>query len=93
MILNTFIQQPSDRLDYDVIYDDWMVPTDAIDASKSVVVSDKNDLTVFFTVTANTVKVWVANGANKTTYKITVTIETADGRVKQDEFLVKFKDY
>jgi hypothetical protein len=93
MILGTFIQQPSDKLDYDVIYDDWMVQSDAIDASKSSVIADNPALTVFFTVTGNTVKVWVANGTNKATYKITVTIETEDGRIKQDEFIVKFKDY
>lgn len=93
MILGTFIQQPSDKLDYDVIYEDWMVETDAIDASKSRIEVDKPGLTVFFTATGNVVKVWVADGINKTTYKITVTIETDDGRVKQDEFLVKFKDY
>jgi len=34
----------------------------------------------------------VSGGATGTTYKLTVTATTADGRVKQDEFKVKVKD-
>lgn len=93
MILETYEQQPADRLDYDIHYDDWLSPGDAVDAKTVVVTVDKPDLTVFITITGNTVKVWVEGGTNKTTYKITVTVETDDGRKKQDEFIVKVKDY
>jgi len=93
MILGTHEQQPADRLDYDVIFDDWLATGDAIDASTVTVVVDKPDLTVFFTISGNTVKVWVEGGTNRTTYKITVTAETDDGRKKQDEFIVKVKEY
>jgi len=93
MILETFTKQPREKLDYDVLYEDWLPDTDQIDAGKSTVTADKPGLNVTFTVTGKVVKVWISGGANKTTYKVTLTIETDDGRVKQDEFIVKVKDY
>lgn len=93
MILETYEQQPRERLDYDVHFDDWMSPGDALDAATVTVEVDKPGLNVFFTISGNTVKVWVEQGVNKTTYKVTVTAETDDGRKKQDEFIVKIKDH
>lgn len=93
MILETYIQQPTDRLDYDIDYSEFLPGTDEIDPAKIVVTVDKPGLTVFATATGLVLKVWVSDGTNKTTYKITVTAESFDGRIKQDEFIVKIKDF
>lgn len=93
MILDTYTQQPTDRLDYDIDYTEFLPGTDEIDAAKVVLAVDRPGLTVFATVTGPILKVWVEGGTNKTTYKITVSIETHDGRKKQDEFIVKIKDF
>jgi len=39
------------------------------------------------------VKVFANAGTDGVTYKVTVTMTTASGRIKQDEFTVRVKDY
>ena len=38
------------------------------------------------------IKVWTRGGVNTTTYKVTVKVGTAQGRVKEQEFRVRIKD-
>ncbi len=92
MILGSYIKQPADVLDYDIDYMDFLSDGDSISA-KSVAVSP-NGLTIDSSAIFGTrVKVWLSGGTNGITYKVTVTATTTDGRVKQDEFKVKVKDY
>lgn len=90
-ILGTFVKQPADRLDYDVDYTDWLTVGDSIEGA--LVMSSPNGLTVD-SVFNNTprIKIWLSGGTDKVRYKVTLTATTADGRVKQDEFLVVVKD-
>lgn len=92
MILGSYVKQPADVLDYDVDYTDFLNGEDTL-STKTVTVSPTG-LTVDSSVIAgDRVKVWLSGGTNGITYKVTVTATTTDGRVKQDEFKVKVKDY
>ena len=91
MMLGTFTQQPADRLDYDIDYREWLSGTDDVVAAE--VDCEPLGPTVLRVVNPTFVKVWVSEATDKTTYKFTVTATTADGRVRQDEFKLKIKDY
>lgn len=92
MRLATFTKQPIERLDYDVLYDDWLTPGDGLRTVQLTI--DKPGLTsTQQNVSAFALKVWLAGGMDGVTYKVTVTVETDDGRIKQDEFKIKVKEY
>lgn len=93
MILDTFTQQPADILDYDIDYTDWL----GTDTLASHTVTADTGITIDTPASSIwgsslKVKVWVSGGTTATTYKITVTVVTAGGRTKQDEFRVKVRE-
>ena len=92
MILGTFIKQPADITDYDVEYQEWLPTGDSLAGSQVTVVPDTINIQAVHIV-AQRVNIWLEGGAAGTTYKFTVNTTTAQGRVRQDEFRVKIKDY
>ena len=91
MNLGTFTKQPIEVKDYDLDYSEWLVAADTVEAAEVTV--EPAGLTVGSVFTQDKkIKVWLSAGTNGTVYKLTVTMTTADGRVKQDEFKVKVKD-
>lgn len=92
MNLGTFTKQPVEALDYDIDYSAWLLSDDSIESA--TVVSDLPGITVdLVLINSPFIKVWLRGGVNGEKYKITCTMTTSDGRVKQDEFTVKVKDY
>lgn len=89
-VLGSYRQQPADTLDYDVDFSDWLPAGDTIVSATAVAVPAT--ISVTNVISSPVVKVWCPNGVNGTTYKITVTATTNDGRVKQVEFRLKVKD-
>jgi hypothetical protein len=93
MILGTFIKQPTDVVDYDVEYQEWLVSGDTL-VSATVAITPDTDLEEDATyVLPDKVNIWLSGGLNGSTYKLTVTATTAAGRVRQDEFRVKCKEF
>lgn len=91
MRLGNFPKQPIDVLDYDIDYSQWLTVGDNVQSATVVV--EPNDLILDATfINDPRIKIWLAGGTHLTTYKVTVTMTTADGRIKQDEFRVKVKD-
>ena len=91
MILGNFTKQPVDVLDYDIDYSQWLTTGDNVESINVAV--EPSGLTVDNTfVNDPRVKIYLSGGTDGTTYKITVTTTTADGRVKQDEFKLKVKE-
>ena len=91
MNLGTFTKQPVEVKDYDLDYSEWLVAADTVEAAEVTV--EPSGLTVGSVFTQDKkIKVWLSAGTNGAVYKLTVTMTTADGRVKQDEFKVKVKD-
>lgn len=91
MKLGTATQQPTERLSYTISYDDALTDGDNVE---SVVTSiSPSGLTVDnVSVYDPRVKFWVTGGVSGVSYKITVTVNTADGRVFQDEIVLKIKE-
>lgn len=92
MILGTFTKQPADEWDYDIDYSEWLTAGDNVQ-NASVTVAPTGSL-VIDSVFINDprVKVWVSGGTDGVTYKLTVTMNSADGRTKQDEFKLRVKE-
>lgn len=91
MILGKYKKQPNEVLDYDISYDDFFA--NRTDTIFSVVVTAQAGLTVVSTVRNGlTVKTILSGGADGTSYKVTVTLTTTTGIVKEDEFYVAVKE-
>ena len=92
MLLGTFVMQPDESLDYDLDYTDWLTTGDNV-SSATVAVAPADELAATLVqINDPRVKVWLEGGVDGTTYKVSVTMTTADGRVKQDEFKVRVKE-
>lgn len=93
-LLGTKTKQPIEKLDFDISYEDWLTPGDGLEAANVLVVITPPELICpFHTVNGgNIVKVWLEGGVDGVTYLVTLTAETDDGRIKQDEFKVKVKE-
>ena len=91
MILGTFEKQPADVKDYDIDYSAWLTAGDVISTATVVVDSPELKVDSFFT-NSTKVKIWLSGGVTNQRYKLTVTVDTDDGRRLQHEFVIKVKD-
>lgn len=92
MILNTFIKQPAEVLDYDIDYSGSLDAGDSI-VAKTVIADTGISVDTSLIVGGNTVKIWISGGTNGATYKVTSRVTTAAGRVREDEIKIKVKEY
>lgn len=91
-VVATYIQQPSERLDYTFDYTDMLKDGDTI--SSATAVASPSGLTVSgVTTTPTTIRFWVNGGSVGAKYKVTVTATTTNGRVKQDEAVFSIKEF
>lgn len=89
-ILGTFEKQPAEVESYSINYSDDLTENDGIESA--VVMVEPPGLVVTCLVVNPRVKVFTNGGIDRTKYKITVTATTDDGRVLQDEFIIKVRD-
>jgi len=91
MSLDKFEKQPIEVDDFDMSFVDYL--TAKADTIFSHVVSADPGITVVSSTAANgIVKVWLSGGTDGVTYKVTSTITTTGGRVRQHEALYKIKE-
>ncbi len=91
MNLGNFTKQPVEVKDYDIDYSEWLTTKDNVQSATVEVAP--TGLTIEATyINDPRIKVWVAGGTDGTQYKLTVTMTSADGRVKQDEFKIRVKE-
>lgn len=92
MIVGVVIQQPADRLDWDISFTEFLNENDTLE---SVGVSSSPDgLTVQAIISGTQlVKVWISGGVVDEIYKIEVTANTVGGRSKQVELEVHIKEF
>lgn len=91
MIIGVHTKQPSEKEDYDIDYREWLTEGDnVLDANVSVSPSGLTVESVY--ILDPRVKIWLSGGDSGVTYKVTVVVNTADGRIKEVEFKVKVKD-
>lgn len=86
-------KQPGETLDYDIKADGWLGDGDYIVTAITTV--SAVGLTVIATtviLSGTRVKVMVSGGTNGVKYKVTVTMTTNDGLVKEHEFYIQIKE-
>ena len=91
MNLGTFKKQPVEVKDYDIDYSEWLTTGDNVQ-SVDISVSPSGLVIDSVFVSDPRAKIWISGGTDRVSYKVTATMTTADGRVKQDEFKINVKD-
>jgi len=92
MAIAIYQKQPAEVIDIDIACNEWLPSTDSITEASAV---GDAGITVGLSVVDNTqklVKQWVSGGADGIRYKVTVTITSTEGRVKEADFYVKVKE-
>lgn len=106
MAIGTFTKQPAEILDFDIDYSEFFdalggdtisgMPTAAVTAASSGVVADltlgPGSLPEVDLVSNQIAKVWVGAGISGATYKVTVTMTSAGGRVKEADVTVRVRE-
>lgn len=102
MIVGTHVKQPNEILDYDIVFTEWLPPSDEIDQVATAAISPSpatvtpsGELaidTYDIDVASDTFKVWLSGGVSGKTYKVQVRIETSGGRRKEAELKIKVKE-
>lgn len=90
--LETYQQQPSDNLDYDIEYGEFLSDGDTVVSATKTVEPVGLTVTDPVVISDTRLKVWVTGGTSGSTYKVTVTTTTASGRVKQDELRFRIRE-
>lgn len=94
MIIGAVVQQPDDRLDYDIEYDEWFAGNqDAIQTITVDVIGTGNMIATGVISSTDVVKVWIQGGATGEEYTVEVTATTVSGRIKQTELIVRIEEF
>jgi hypothetical protein len=101
MILGRFYKQPAETLDFDIDFSQFLSDGDSLVSTGNPPVPSPLDVAVTpsgltlgptFVLNGKTVKQWLSGGTDGVKYKITLTVTSNAGRVKQVEFVVRVKD-
>lgn len=91
-ILGKFTKQPVEVQDYDIDFTDYLAGQN--DAAVSHTVTAETGVTVLSSaLTAGVVKVFVSGGEDGSSYKVSATVTTQGGRVKQGDILVRVREF
>lgn len=94
-MLEYFCKDSREALDYTIDFNRFLIGREIITGASAVVTAQAvidADATVHITrvgYTRNQVAVWLAGGEDGMQYTVTVTIDTDQGRRKEESFLVK----
>lgn len=91
MKLGTVTQQPTERQSYTIDYSEALTDGDNVETAWATV-SPEGLIVENVSPIDPKVRLWVTGGVSGTSYKVTVTTNTADGRIFQDELIFKIKD-
>lgn len=91
-ILGKFTKQPVEVQDYDIDFREYLT-SQADTAVSHTVVAEAGVTIMASNLTAGVVKVFVAGGTDGNQYKVSATITTTGGRVKQGDILVRVKEF
>ena len=84
-------KQPAERFSYTVDYSGALTDGDNVQTAVAEV-SPAGLVVDNVSAIDPRVRFWAAGGEHGTTYKVTLTVGTADGRVFQDEIVFKIKE-
>lgn len=80
-------KQPGDTLDYDLDFSRWLPEGDAMVLATAV--ADAGLTVGPVEVIPPVVKVWLSGGVTGDSYKVTVTMQTEAGRIKESDFILR----
>lgn len=97
MILAKYEKQPAEVKDYDIDYAEWLGPVGDTVASTTAIVTSVTEAVPTLEIdsieeSTTTVKLWVSGGTGGVSYKVTVQMTTAGGRLDESELVFKVKD-
>lgn len=93
MRLGQFEKQPSERESYTITYEDDLTDGDNVDTAVVKSIAPSGELTIDQTAVIDPrVRFWAVGGVDGTNYKVTFTVTTADGRILEDEVLIRVKE-
>lgn len=91
MKLGTINKQPAERFSYTVDYSEALTAGDNIESATATV--SPLGLTIDNVGAYDPrVKFWASGGSDGVSYKVSLTVLSADGRVFQDEIILKVKE-
>lgn len=90
--MNLFQKQPADQLDYDLDFSEWLADGDTITGTSAVSDVPTELVILSASVADQTVKIWVSGGLDGSTYKVTATVSTSQGRIKELDFKIRVRD-
>lgn len=90
--MTVFPKQPADVIDIDVDYSSYLPSTDTIASATATVDTGLTLGSTVIDTSTDTVKQWVSGGTTANRYKVSVTMTSTEGRVKQVDFYVKVKE-
>ena len=101
MVLGKFIKQPTEVIDYDIDFSQFLTEGDTLVTVGDPPVPIPLDVSVTpaglviggtYVRNGTVVKQWLSGGTVGERYKVTLTVTSGGGRVKQVEFIVRVKD-
>jgi hypothetical protein len=98
MIIGVIVQQPNDRLDYDIDCSP-MFSTDAADTVSAVeasILPDSSPTPLVVTpaiIDGTKVKLWIQGGLDGYTYSVAVKVTSVAGRIKEDELEIQIREF
>lgn len=90
-ILAKFTKQPVEVQDYDIDFTEYLESLNDI-AQSHVAVAESGISIMSSALSDGVVKVFLSGGTDGSSYKVSATITTQGGRVKQGDILVKVKE-
>ena len=98
MILSRYTKQPVEVKDYDIDYSEWLGPGADTVASTTAIVTSITEAVPTLEIdsimeSTTTVKLWISGGTAGVSYKVTVQMTTADGRLDESELVFTVKDH
>ena len=90
-IAGKFTKQPIEVQDYDIDFNEYLEFHNDV-ALTHTAVAEAGVSILSSALTGGVVKVFVSGGTDGNTYKVSATITTQGGRVKQGDILVKVKE-
>lgn len=90
--MTLFQKQPADQLDYDLDFSQWLTDDDTLVGVTATSNVPEEIIIESVSIEGQAIKVWVSGGENGQTYKVTVTVTTTLGRIKELDFKIRVKD-
>ena len=83
---------PSDLLDYDIDFSEWITDSDTITTVVAEVIPSGGLTVASTSVSTPIVKAWLSGGVSGESYEVKVTVSTLSGRVKTVCFKMRVKE-